>query len=77
MCKVRRVWRQLRQQPALGVEHHVEAVLLLGRPALPAPRHPEPAGGRRVGHAGYLTREHNLTCIMIGEHVADWIREEA
>ena len=29
-----------------------------GRPALPAPRHPEPARGRRVGHADHPPREH-------------------
>ena len=29
-----------------------------GRPALPAPRHPQPARGRCVGHADHPTREH-------------------
>lgn len=58
--QVRRVRRQFGQQQALGVEHHIETVLLLGHRRAgqrlvlgPQPRQPPlPVGGHKVGGAG-------------------------
>jgi hypothetical protein len=58
--QVRRVRRQLGQQPAVGVEHHVEEVLLLGhrragQRLVPGPQTrqpPFPVRGHEVGGAG-------------------------